>query len=88
MPQAAISYGSLACAQTATASNRRQFESISANKSFRPHTCGRLGVFGAWWFWPRTRRPPSAAGGSDSWDHAVRLMNRRRCYSLGRCRNQ
>ena len=34
----------------------RQFENISASKSLRPHTCGRLGGSGAWWFWPRTHR--------------------------------
>jgi hypothetical protein len=34
----------------------RQFENISASKSLRPHTCGRLGGSGAWWFLPRTHR--------------------------------
>src|SRR5258706_16044140 len=55
-PPAAIGSGSLASPQSPTASNRRQFESISTSKSFRPHTCGRLGESGAWWFLPRTLR--------------------------------
>ena len=34
----------------------RQFENISASKSFRPHTCGRLGGCDGSWFLRRKLR--------------------------------
>jgi len=90
-PPEAISSGSLACAQTTTASNRRQLKaSALASHSDRTPADGSAGLAhgGSCHAHTVNSCPTRAAGGSDLRDHAVRLRNRRRRHSLRRCDNR